>query len=215
MLHSKSLNTWLLDIMISSKNEPVFIRDFSDLTLQIILGAWWDSMNVGSKWPSAWNNSRHAPSWQFYLHCGIGASGCSGIIFIISHEVLHHPSQHGTSSMRKPLLAKAHIRKLHGLMESEVTELSSSTVDETTLAILKRQGSWGITIVSLLTKILFEIQFNSDWPKWHTTCSKLAAKDFETSEFHQDTWNHYLILRFVLVHIPWNAISNLELPQSY
>jgi len=42
-----------------------------------------------------------------------------------------------------------------------------------------------------------------------------AAKDFETSEFHQDTWNCYVMLGFVSAHIPRNAISNLELRQSY
>jgi len=45
--------------------------------------------------------------------------------------------------------------------------------------------------------------------------SKLADKDFQTSEFHQDTWNRYLMLGFVSAHIPWNTISNLELQRSY
>jgi len=63
--------------------------------------------------------------------------------------------------MGKHLLAKAHIAKLNELKESEVTELTSSTVDETHLAILKRQGSCGITIVSLQKKIIFDIKFNS------------------------------------------------------
>jgi len=40
--------------------------------------------------------------------------------------------------MRKHLLAKAHIAKLNELTESEDTELTSSTVDESALAILKR-----------------------------------------------------------------------------
>jgi hypothetical protein len=39
--------------------------------------------------------------------------------------------------MGKPLLAKAYITKLNELQETEVTELTSSTVDETALAILK------------------------------------------------------------------------------
>jgi len=134
--------------MISSKNDRVFIRDLSDLTLQIIFNDWWASMNVGSKRPISWNNSRHAPSWQFYLHCGIEETGSPGIICIICHQVLRHPSEHGTSSMGKHLLAKAHIAKLNKLTQSEVTELISSTVDETSLAILMRQGSQGITIVS-------------------------------------------------------------------
>jgi len=62
--------------------------------------------------------------------------------------------------MGKHLLAEAHIAKLNKLTESEVTELTSSTVDETALAILKRQGSQGITIVSLQRKIRFDIQLN-------------------------------------------------------
>ena len=38
--------------------------------------------------------------------------------------------------MGKHLLAKAHITKLNELTDSEVTELTSSTVNETALAIL-------------------------------------------------------------------------------
>jgi len=49
MSDTQSTNTSLLDIMISSKNECIFIRDLSDLTLQIIFYAWWASKNVGSK----------------------------------------------------------------------------------------------------------------------------------------------------------------------
>jgi hypothetical protein len=97
--------------MISSKNERVFIRDLSDLTLQIIFDAWWASLSVGSKRPIAWNNSRHAPSWQFYLHSTNEETGSPGIICIVCHQVLRHPSEHGTSSMGKHLLAKAHIAK--------------------------------------------------------------------------------------------------------
>jgi len=134
---------------------------------------------------------------------------------IVCHQVLCHPSEHGTSSMGKHLLGKAHITKLNELTESEVTELTSSTVDETALAILKRQGSRGITIVSLERKSIFDIQFNPYWPKWQTKRSELADKDIDTSEFPQDTWNRYLMLRFVSLPIPWNAISNLELRRSY
>jgi hypothetical protein len=43
----------------------------------------------------------------------------------------------------------------------------------------------------------------------------VAAKDFETSEFHQDMWNCYLMLGLILAHIPRNAISNPELWRSY
>jgi len=114
-------------------------------------------MNVGSKPSIAWKNSRHAPSWRFYLHCGIEETGSPGIICIVCHQVLRHPSEHGTSSMGKHLLAKAHFAKLNELTELEVTELTSSTVDEAALAILKRQGSRGITIVSSQEKLIGDI----------------------------------------------------------
>jgi len=201
--------------MISSKNEHLFIRDLSDHILQIIFDAWWASLNEGSKRLIAWNNSWHAPSWRFYLHCGIEVTGSPGIICIICHQVLRHPSEHGTSSLGKHLLAKAHIAKLNKLTETEVTELTSLTVDETAWAMLKRQGSRGITIVSLQKTIRFDIQFDPYWLKWQTKRSKFADNDFETFEFHQDTWDWYLRLGFVLAYVPWNAISNLELRQSY
>ena len=58
--------------------------------------------------------------------------------------------------MRNYLLAKAHIAKLNKLTESEVIELTSSMVDETALAILKRQGCRGIPIVCSQRKIIFD-----------------------------------------------------------
>ena len=157
MSDTQSVNTSLLEVMISSKNETVFIHDLSDLTLQIILNAWWASMNVDSKRPIAWNNYRHAPSWWFYLHCEIEETGSPGIICIVCHQVRRHPSEHGTSSMGKHLLGKAHFAKINKLTNSEVPELTSSMVDETAWAILKRQGSRGITMLSLQRKILFDI----------------------------------------------------------
>jgi len=117
-------------------------------------------MNVGWKRPIAWKNSGHAPSWRFYLHCGIEETGSPGIRCIVCHQVLRHPSEHGTSSMGKHLLAKAHIAELNELTESEVTELTSSTVDETALAILMRQGSRGITIVCVPRIMILDIQLN-------------------------------------------------------
>jgi hypothetical protein len=160
MSDPKSLNTSLLEVVIASKNEQVFIRDLSHHTLQIICDAWWASMNVGSTRPTAWNNSRHAPSWRFYLHCAIEESSCPGIICIVCHQVVRHPSEHGTSSMGKQLQVKALIAKFHELTELEVTELTCLTVDETALAILDRQGSRGITVVSLSRQMIFDIQFN-------------------------------------------------------
>jgi hypothetical protein len=107
------------------------------------------SMNEGSKRPIAWNNSRHVPSWRFYLHCGIEETGSLGIILMVYHQVLLYPSEHGASSLGKHFLVKAHIGKLNELTESAVAELTSTTAAETALAILKRHESRGITIVSL------------------------------------------------------------------
>jgi len=117
--------------------------------------------------------------------------------------------------MGKQLQAKAHIAKLNKLTAPEVTELTSSTVDETALSILKRQGSWGITILGSQRKFILDIQIDPYWLKWQTKRSKVAAKDFATSKFHQDTWNRYLMLGFVSAHIQGNAISNLDLRRSY
>jgi hypothetical protein len=50
--------------------------------------------------------------------------------------------------MWKNLLAKAQKAKLNEFTESEVSELTSRGIDEIALAILKRDGSQGITIVS-------------------------------------------------------------------
>ena len=149
----------MLEVMISFKNEPVVICDLNDLTLQIILDAWLVALNMGSVRSIAWMNSWHTPTWRFYLRCRIEETGSPGIICIICPQVLRHLSEHGTSSMGKHLLGKAHIAKLNKLKESEVTELTSSTVNEAALAILKRQGSRGITIVSSQRKCVVNIDF--------------------------------------------------------
>jgi len=59
--------------------------------------------------------------------------------------------------MGKHLMVKVHIAKLNKLTESKVTEWTSWIVDETALVIPKRQGSWGIPIVSLQRKFIFDI----------------------------------------------------------
>ena len=94
------------------------------------------------------------------MHCGIEETSSTEIICIVCHQVLRHPSQPRSSTLGKYLLVKAHIAKLNELTESEVTELTSSTVDESALAILKRQGSRVITIVSLQRKSVFDMQIN-------------------------------------------------------
>jgi len=138
MLYSKSLNTSMVEIMVSFKYEYVFIRDLSDLTVHIVSDTWWASMNVGSKHSIAWNNSRHADSWWFNLHCGVDETGSTGIIRVICHQLLRYPSEHRTCLMRKHWLAKVHIANLNKSTELAVTELTNSMVKETALAILKR-----------------------------------------------------------------------------
>jgi len=150
-----SVNTVLEEIMIASKNEHVFIHDLGDLTLQIIFGAWWASVNVGSKHSIAWNIYRHPPFWQICLRCAIEETSSPGIICIMCHQVLHHPPEHGTGSRGKHLLAKAHIAKLNKLTESEVSGLTRTTVYETALPMQKRHSSWGITILSSQRKFIF------------------------------------------------------------
>jgi len=117
--------------------------------------------------------------------------------------------------MGKHLSATGHIAKLNEVTKSQVNEITSSMVDEIDLAILKRHGSWGITIVSSQRQIIFDIQVNPYWLKWQSEYFKLAAKDFETSEFLQDRWNLYLMFWFVSAYIAWNALSNLGLRWSY
>jgi len=156
-MDSLSSNTWLIEVMISLKNEYVFLWHLSDLTLQIISNAWWPSVNVGSKRSIALKNFGHRPFWWCYLHCGIEAPGSTGFICIICPQVLRRPSEDGTSSMRKHLLAHECVATLNKLPESAVTEFTSSMVDEWALAILKREGSQGITIVSLQWKFIFDI----------------------------------------------------------
>jgi len=137
MSELQSINTSLLEVMISSKNERVFIRNLSNLTLQIIFDNWWASMNVGSTRPIVWHNAKCARSWHFYLHCRIEETGSPGIISIVCHQVLHHPSDDDPSSMGNHLLATAHMAKLNELTQSGVSELTSTTIDVMALAILK------------------------------------------------------------------------------
>jgi hypothetical protein len=157
MSDSQSLNTSLPEVIICPKNDNVFICDLNDLMLQIIFDGWWTSMNVGSKRSIAWNHFQRTYSWWLFLRCGLEDNSCPGIICIVCHQVLRHPSEHGTSTMRNHLLANKQIAMLNQLPESEGTKLTSSTVDETALAILKRQGSREILIVRSKRKFVFDI----------------------------------------------------------
>jgi hypothetical protein len=55
------------------------------------------------------------------------------------------------------LITKANIANLNELTHSEVTNLTSSTVDETMWAILKEQGSQGITMVCSQREFIVDI----------------------------------------------------------
>jgi hypothetical protein len=177
--------------MLCSKNESSFISNLSDLTLQIIFDTWWAWMNAGSKLPIDWIKSRHGSSWRFLSHCRIEETGYRWTICIVCHQVLCHSSEPGTSVMGNHLLAKAHIAKLNKLTESEVTELTSSTVNEIAFAILNRDGSWRITIVYSQSEVILYIPHYPYWSKRQTKHSKQPTKDFETFESHQDMWNCY------------------------
>jgi len=144
--------------MISSRNEHASIPDLSDLTLQIIINAWWAVMSIGSKCPFTWNYFRCAPSCQFHLHCKYEETSRPSIICLICHQHLHHPSHHGIYSMGKLLLAKSHIAKINTLSESEGIELTSSMVDEMVLAIMKKPGSSGSAIQRSQRKFISDIQ---------------------------------------------------------
>ena len=72
------------------------------------------------------------------MHCGNEETKSPSIVCIVCDQVLPHPSEHGTYSMGKYLLANAHIAKLNELSELEVSELTGLTVNEIALTILKR-----------------------------------------------------------------------------
>ena len=99
MSDSTSLNNAILEVMISSKNELVYIHDLSDLTLQIIFDAEWASMNVDLKCPISWTNSGYGSSRRFDLHSRIEETCSTGCIHIVCYQVLRHPSEHGPRLM--------------------------------------------------------------------------------------------------------------------
>jgi hypothetical protein len=78
------------------------------------------------------------------------AALASYVSFVSKFFPLHQNMNqlNGISSIGQHLLEKAHIAKLNKFTESEDTELTWWTVDETAVAILKKQGSRQITLVS-------------------------------------------------------------------
>lgn len=101
-----------------------------------------------------------------YFHCRIEEAGSPNIIFINCHRVLCYPLQHVTRWMEKYLLAKAHITKLNQWQQLEVTNVTTLPMDDTVLAILKRQRSWGITIVSSQRKFICDIVILAMVTEW-------------------------------------------------
>jgi len=157
MSDSKSLNTSLLEVIISSKNEHVFMHDLSDHSFQIIVDIWGVSMTLGLKWPVVWNISRHVALWQICLHCRIDKTGSHGIISLVCHHDLHYPFTTWDLLNVETVTGKAHIGMLNELTESDVTEWHTLTVDETALAIVNKQGCQRVTIVSSQRKIMVTI----------------------------------------------------------
>jgi len=206
--------------MVSYGNERILFRDMNDLTLESVFVSLWASMIVDQMHHIASNSSRHASSMWLYYHYSNDPTGNPATISIVCHAVHWHPSPHGTRSrgnqlFAKAQIAKAQIAKLNKVTELEVTELTTSTVNVTAFTILKIQGSGGIPIGRLQKKFTFVFRLYWYVLNWQTMHSKLAAKDFHTAEFIYYTWNCYLMLGFVLDHIPCNTISILELWWSY
>jgi hypothetical protein len=148
MAAAKCIDTSSLEIMYSTKEERVFIRDLTDEILQMVFDKWWTSMNVETKTTIVWSGSRHAAAWRFYKHCAKTENGCPGIICIVCNTVLVHPSENGTSTMAKHLQSKTHKAELNKLTESDVSLLTDTAGDEQALAVLKKKGSQGVMVAS-------------------------------------------------------------------
>jgi hypothetical protein len=69
-------------------------------------------MNAGLQSSIVLYNSTHAASWHCYLNCGGEKTDNPGDIYIVCFQVLHHPSEHVTSSIKHNLLLKPHIPKI-------------------------------------------------------------------------------------------------------
>jgi len=161
---------------------------------QMIFDAWLASMNVGSKLSIGYKNSRQVPSWQFVLHYGIEEMGSHGIICVGRHLVLRHPLEHRIISNGTHLLAKVHDAKLNEISQLEFTDLTCWKVDE------KFWPSWREKEVE---ELQWDVHTGHSYPSfrfdlfklnWLTKLSNLASEDIVTSEFHQHTWKHDLMI---------------------
>jgi hypothetical protein len=75
----------------------------------------------------------------------------------VYHQVLPHPSEHGTGSMGYHMLATAYSTKLHKLSSLEVTDFTISMLNKAALARMMRKEGGGSTIASLDTKFTCDI----------------------------------------------------------
>ena len=109
----------------------------------------------------------HGILLNMHLHCDTiciaelrrMASPASYVSFVIKCSAIHQYM--GPGSWGNTCWQRAHIAQLNELTDSEVTELTTSTGDETALAILKRQESRGITLVGSQSKFIFDIYISS------------------------------------------------------
>jgi hypothetical protein len=74
--------------------------------------------------------------------------------------MFRHPSEHWAGSTGKYLVGKSSLHNIKRTNRGKIDEIAWLTVDATALAILKRQGCRGITVVSGQKKFLFEIHVN-------------------------------------------------------
>lgn len=148
MAASTPPDTSLLEVMYSAKEERVFIRDLSDVRLQMMFDDWWTSMKVETKKTIVWSTSRHASAWRFFKLCANTENGSPGIICIVCHQVLAHPSENGTSTMGKHLTTKAHKLQLDKLTQSDLSIITGTAGEEQALAVLKKKGSHGVMVAS-------------------------------------------------------------------
>jgi hypothetical protein len=143
--------------MISSTNQNGIIWDLSNLTFEIELNKWRDSMNVGSKCHIAWNHSGCAAWLLFCIICRTVETDSLCIQCFICNQVIPYRSELVNSSLWEHTLAKVHISKLSKLTGSEFTELTYSTVHEAALPKLKAAASRGIPIVCWEKQYMFDI----------------------------------------------------------
>jgi hypothetical protein len=92
IMDTTPLNTSWREDMMYSNNERFFISNISNYTFHITFDAWLVSMIVRLMRPTRWNNSRHAPSWQF--------------LFTLCHSRDWQPQHHryGLSSRSVPCI---------------------------------------------------------------------------------------------------------------